>query len=151
MLSGAVAAIRRVRRPVGWGGVTDDGIDNAVRTLMERRFGWYVEYGGTSGWLYYKRGSPVGAHADSFSPARHWDYALRAAAECADGGARVRFEFRRGTRPRHLCAALLEASGVVPGSTERLNEISSGPAPFYGFDQANRKRQSEMAGVLKGL
>jgi hypothetical protein len=151
MLSGAAAAIRRVRRSVGWGGVTDDGINDAVRALMERRFGWYVEYGGTSGWLYYKQHHPVGASADGFRPVWYWDYALKAARECAEGGVKVRFEFRRGTDPRHLCEALLKASGVAPGSPERLNEISSGPAPFHGFDEVNRKRLSEMAGVLKGL
>jgi len=150
MLSGAAALIRG-RRSGGWGRVTDDGIDNAVKALMERRFGWYVNYGGTSGWLYYKQGSPVHASADGFSPAKYWDYAVKVARECADGGTTVRFEFRRGTRPRHLCEALLEASGVAPGSPERLNEISGSPLPFCGYDQASADRLNEAAGVLKGL
>lgn len=158
MLS-AVAALCR-RRSGGWDRVTDDGINSAVRALMERRFGWYVYYGGTSGWLYFKphvtrwgrSGTPVHAHAAGFTPATYWDYALKAAKECADGGASVRFEFRRGTRPRHLCEALLKASGVAPGSPERLNEISSRPdLVFGGYGQATDSLLNEVAGVLKGL
>jgi len=150
MLSGVVAAIRR--RSGGWGRVTDEGIDNAVRALLEGRFGWHVEYGGSSGWLYYKRnGDPAFESATSFHPVRRWDEAVKAAMECADGGAKVRFEFRRGARPRHLCAALLEASGVAPGSPKRLNEISSRPVQFCGYGQARRSLLVELGGVLKGL
>lgn len=110
MLSGCMSAMARVfsQREAGWADAEDDEINEAMKSLLEQRYGWYARYRGSVGPLYHKRdGNLAYAAPQSFWPASSWNDAMKATKECVEGGMKVNLSLRKDCRPRHLCVQLL--------------------------------------------
>ena len=110
MLSGFASLAMRVfsRRP-DWAGADRDEINEAIKALLEREYGWHTKWGGLSGEFYHrKNGELAFAAPDRFYPSFSWDDAMKAAEECVEGGMKVNLPLRKGRcGSRHLCVRLL--------------------------------------------